>query len=78
MDVVGWTREGAEARPGSGLAVLLTDGPGGVKTMYVGARHAGRVFVPLVGGGVPVAIGSDGCAEFSVDGGSVRVYAPRA
>lgn len=73
-DVVGWTREGEEpAYPGSGLAVLLTDGPGGAKTMYVGSQHAGQTYSPVFGG-QDVVIGPDGCGQFSVPGGDVAVY----
>lgn len=73
-NVIGWTREGCDAHRDSGLAVLLSDGPGGEKRMYVGTRHAGQVFAPVTGGGAPVQIESDGCALFGVDGGSARVY----
>ena len=73
-NLVGWTREGDDAHPGSGLAVLLSDGAGGVKRMCVGGRNAGRTFAPLAGGGAAVAADSDGWAEFSCDGGGVRVY----
>lgn len=76
-NVIGWTREGCDAQTGSGLAVLLSDGQGGEKRMYVGARHAGTLFTPVTGGGIPVAVGADGWGVFSVDGGSVRVYVPQ-
>lgn len=73
-NIIGWSREGDDEHNNSGLAVLLSDGPGGEKKMYVGKRHAGKVFSPVTGGGTPVVIGEDGCAVFGVDGGSARVY----
>lgn len=75
--VVGWTREGLVERPGSGLAVLLSDGPGGSKWMYVGNRHAGRQFRDHLGHrGETVTINEHGWAEFHVNGGSVSVWVP--
>ena len=75
-DVVGWTREGDDVHPGSGLAALLSDGPGGKKRMFVGQKFVNRVFRPVFSG-APVVIGADGWGEFSVDGGSVRVWVPQ-
>ena len=74
-DLVGWTREGDDEHPGSGLAVVLTDRSGGAKTMYVGDRHKGSKFSDVLGGfPEPVTIGGDGCAVFPVRGGSVSVW----
>lgn len=73
-NVIGWTREGCDTQAAGGLAVMLSDGAGGEKNMYVGTRHAGKSFVPVTGGGTPVTIGTDGCGRFSVDGGAARVY----
>ena len=42
--------------------------------MSVGARNAGATFAPVTGGGQAVVLDSDGTAEFSVEGGSARVY----
>ncbi|MBS6398246.1 MAG: alpha-amylase [Clostridiales bacterium] len=72
-DLIGWTFEGDAEHPGSGLAVLLTDGPGGKKRMYAGKHFAGKVFRNLFGGQT-VAAGADGTAEFFVDGGSLSVW----
>jgi alpha-amylase len=76
-DVVGWTLEGDGAHPGSGLAVLLTDGPGGEKEMYVGTRFAGQVFTDALGG-LPdrIVISAQGTGRFRVPGGSVCVWVP--
>ena len=76
-DTVGWTREGDDGHPGSGLAVVLTDKCRGAKIMYVGLRHANARFFDCMGGfDAPVTIGSDGCAEFPVHDGSVSVWLP--
>lgn len=72
-DVIGWTFEGDMYHPDSGLAVLLTDGPGGSKRMYVGRHHAGQTFRNLLGSQTTV-IDSDGFAEFRVDGGMLSLY----
>lgn len=74
-NVVGWTREGDQDAENSGLAVIMSDGAGGNKTMYVGSQHAGEVWVDALGHTKnEVTIGEDGNAEFTVDGGSVSVY----
>jgi alpha-amylase len=76
-DVVGWTLEGDGAHPGSGLAVLLTDGPGGEKEMYVGTRFAGQVFTDALGGlSDRIVISAQGTGRFRVPGGSVCVWVP--
>ena len=73
--VTGFTREGDGEHPDSGAAVLLTDSTAGKKRMYVGVQHAGELFRDAMGK-IPyaVTIEEDGCAEFSVDGGSVSVW----
>ena len=49
FDVVGWTLEGDAEHPGSGVAVLLSDGPGGEKNMYIGLNHIGQTFYDCLG-----------------------------
>lgn len=74
-DIVGWTREGVAYIPGSGMAVLLSDGPGGSKWMEVGQLHAGKVFHDILENHTgTVTINEDGKAEFHVEGGSVSVW----
>ena len=70
--------QGDGARPGSGCAVLLSDGPGGSKPMCVGAQFAGRTFVDLLGN-CPgeVVLDESGSAAFFVNGGSVSVWGPK-
>ena len=76
-NIVGWTRAGDAAHPGSGLAAVLSDGPGGEKEMCMGVAFAGRGFYDALGG-CPgrVVIGENGCARFPVGGGSVALWLP--
>jgi alpha-amylase len=75
-DIIGWTREGDDNHPRSGLAVLLSDGPGGSKWMAVGRRHSGARFRDWLGHRAEtVAVNADGWGEFHVNGGSVSVWA---
>ncbi|WP_276609425.1 alpha-amylase [Bacillus sp. N1-1] len=75
QDVIGWTREGDASRANSGLATLITDGPGGSKWMYVGVQNAGETWNDITGNSTTsVTINSDGWGEFSVNGRSVSVY----
>ena len=78
FNIIGWTRAGREDAPGSGCAVLLSDGPGGAKEMCMGAQFAGRTFVDLLGN-CPgeVTLDETGSAQFSVNGGSVSVWGPK-
>ncbi len=79
FNTVGWTREGDDEHPGSGCAVLLSDGDAGAKWMEVGRRHAGRVFVDYLGNSEgTVTVNPDGWGEFRCPGGSVSVWVPRA
>jgi len=74
--VIGWTREGLAEKSGSGLAVLLSDGPGGSKWMYVGHWRAGEQFVDRLGHhSGTVTINEHGWGQFHVPGGSVSVWA---
>ena len=77
-NIIGWTRAGREDAPGSGCAVLLSDGPGGAKEMCMGAQFTGRTFVDLLGN-CPgeVTLDETGSAQFSVNGGSVSVWGPK-
>ena len=78
-DLVGWTRSGDPRTPGSGLAVVLSNGEGGSKLMCLGAEHAGETFVDLMGRRPErVTLDETGSAEFPVDGGSVSVWAADA
>lgn len=76
-NIVGWTRAGDAAHPGSGLAAVLSDGPGGEKEMCMGVAFAGRRFYDALGG-CPgrVTVGENGCARFPVSGGAVALWLP--
>ncbi|WP_409978507.1 alpha-amylase [Anoxybacteroides amylolyticum] len=77
-DIIGWTREGVAEKANSGLAALITDGPGGSKWMYVGKQHAGKTFYDLTGNrSDTVTINADGWGEFKVNGGSVSIWVPK-
>lgn len=73
--VVGFTREGDEAHPDSGVAVLCTNACGGKKRMYVGAAFSGSKFVDVLGR-IPdkVEIDAQGWGEFSVNESSLSVW----
>lgn len=74
-DIIGWTREGDGSHPNSGLATLITDGPGGYKWMYVGKQNAGETWIDITGNSShQVTINNDGWGQFYVNGGSVSVY----
>jgi alpha-amylase len=75
FNTVGWTREGDDDHPGSGLAVLMSDGSAGTKWMEVGPRHAGATFTDLLGNSAGTApITADGWGEFRCPGGGVSVW----
>lgn len=75
QDVIGWTREGVSDRAKSGLATILSDGPGGSKWMYVGLQNKGEVWTDITGNNTKsVTINQDGYGQFFVNGGSVSVY----
>ncbi len=75
-NTIGWTREGDEEHPDSGVAVLLTNGDDGEKVMYAGKRHSGAKFHDLTGNIKDlIEIGEDGKALFKVRAGSVSVWA---
>ena len=74
--LAGFTREGTNTVPGSGLAFLCTDAQGGEKRMYVGRAFAGRVFRCDLGGRPPVTIDPEGFGTFSVADGGMSVYTP--
>ncbi|WP_281374210.1 alpha-amylase [Halobacillus locisalis] len=74
-DIIGWTREGDTSHRDSGLATLITDGPGGNKWMYVGKRNAGETWIDSTGNRADeIVINQDGWGNFYVNGGSVSIY----
>ena len=74
-NIVGWVRMGDVEWEHSGLAVLLSDGPGGKKKMMLGKKFAGAEFKDVTGKCTEtVVIDADGWGEFRVDGGSVSTW----
>lgn len=74
-DVIGWTLEGDENHPDSGLAVIMTNRLGGEKRMYVGTQHAGEIWKDAMGiEEHEVEIAEDGTGLFSCKDGSVSVW----
>ena len=72
---IGWTREGAEDKKGSGCAVLMSSGGDGTKHMELGIRHAGRTFADLFRNRTEkISIGEDGQADFLCKAGSVSIW----
>ncbi len=72
---VGWTREGDEAVPDSGCAVVVSNGDPGSKQMFVGLHQAGKTFVDALQHETQeILIGENGEAEFYCPGGSLSVW----
>uniref|UniRef100_UPI003D7FC67D alpha-amylase n=1 Tax=Pedobacter sp. TaxID=1411316 RepID=UPI003D7FC67D len=72
---IGWTREGVDEVPGSGLAVVLSNGDEGFKDMEMGHRHAGKTFVDALGHcKEEVLVNDHGWARFHCEGKSVSVW----
>lgn len=75
-NIVGFTREGSDKT--NGLALLVSDGPGGSKNMYVGNSHGGQIYVDALGKcSEEVVIDPDGKGNFRVEGGSISVWIPK-
>ncbi len=72
---IGWTRLGDQEHPG-GMAVILSNGEGGSKSMEVGQPN--RVYVDITEHvSEPVTTNDEGWGEFSCNGGSVSVWVPQ-
>jgi alpha-amylase len=70
---IGWTREGDDQH--SGCAVVISNGNNGNKTMEIGKRYAGKIFIDMLGKNpAEVQINEDGWGEFFANGGSVSVW----
>ena len=78
-NVVGFLRKGDPDHPDSGVAVVVSSGEEGTKRIAFGPERAGRVFFDLTGNrGETIALDQDGAAVFTVNGGSVSVWADEA
>lgn len=72
---IGWTREGDAEHKDSGLAVVLSDGTGGTKHMYIGKQFAGCHFSDILGNAkYNIKIDEDGFGDFYVNRDSVAVW----
>ena len=73
---IGWTREGDEDHPDSGLAVVISNAGDGEKRMYIGKKFAGKLFVDILENCEDeVFIDDEGFGNFKVRGKSVSVWA---
>ena len=75
-NVIGFVRTGDQEHLHSGLAAVLSTGDAGTKHMAFGAQRAGQVFYDLTGNRAErITLDADGAATFTVNGGSVSVWA---
>ena len=73
--IIGWTREGIDEIPDSGLVVIMTISEGGNKRMYAGKHFAGCTFVDALSNVQDeIVIDDDGFGIFEVADGSTSVY----
>ncbi len=74
-DIIGWTLEGDEKHPNSGLAVVMTNRLGGEKHMYVGTQHAGEIWLDAMGICTQaVVIDDNGYGCFTCANGSLSIW----
>ena len=75
---IGWTRSGVPEIPGSGCAVLLSNGDEGFKKMSLGKAQAGKTFIDFLGKHPgEIMLDQEGSAEFHVSPGTVSVWVAR-
>lgn len=75
-NVIGFVRKGDAEHADSGVAVVISNGEDGTKRMAFGPEHAGREFFDLTGNrGERITLDKDGAGTFTVNGGSVSVWA---
>lgn len=74
-NTVGLIRMGDGEHPGSGLALLISNGDDGDKVMNVGKERKGEIWHDITGDRKEeIAIGDDGSARFPVSGGKAAVW----
>ena len=72
---IGWTREGDEEHPDSGLAVVISSAGDGEKRMYIGKKFAGKEFKDSLSNCEDiVTIDEEGFGIFKVKGKSVSAW----
>ena len=78
FNCIGWTREGVEEKQFSGCAVILSNGWEGIKTMKIGRKHAGKIFIDyLQNHPSEILIDENGFGTFYCNAGSVSVWIER-
>ena len=75
-NIIGWTRLGTELHP-HGVAVVLSDGPGGAKSMQTGKPDTRFVDLTQHRGEI-VSTNGEGWGRFPCQGGSVSIWIPEA
>ena len=74
-NIIGWTREGSDEYNNSGVAVLLSNGKNGIKSMYIGNKFAGKTFFDITNSiDTEVTIDEKGFGTFVVDKCSISVW----
>ena len=72
---IGWTREGDAEHKDSGCAVVISDGTGGTKHMYIGRQFAGAHFSDIMGNAkYNIKIDDEGFGDFYVNRDAVAVW----
>jgi alpha-amylase len=62
---IGWTREGDDEHPNSGVAILMSNSGPGIKNMEMGLKHANKTFIDELGNITePTVVNKDGWASF--------------
>ena len=73
--IIGWVRRGDAEHKDSGLAVVLSNGAEGCKTMEMGKSFAGETFYDVLGNCTePVVIDENGCGCFGTSARNVSVW----
>lgn len=74
-DIIAWVRKGDDEHQKSGMVVIMSDGPGGGKTINVGEKLANSIFYDYTGNvRETVYVDKDGNGIFYCNGGSVSVW----
>jgi alpha-amylase len=72
---IGFTRAGDPEEENSGIAVLMSNGETGTKTMEIGKEHANQVFINALKKSDPeVIINKDGWGDFCCPPGNLSVW----
>ncbi|MEO6931152.1 MAG: alpha-amylase domain-containing protein, partial [Chitinophagaceae bacterium] len=72
---IGWTKAGVQEIPGSGCAVIISNGDDGFKTMSMGKNNANATFIDFLGNHPEeIVLNEDGAGNFQVPAGRVSVW----